>query len=122
MYPHYYNIMCPYLNKSRGKMHRNSPDYYLKEMVKINRQKTFTAKEALEIGGAIGIDFKKIDPEQFRRGLEVEMEHGTMFPEANVTNDDPILTGKIALAHLLEIPDYYTRLDKMEKEAMAELG
>ena len=52
-------------------------------------------------------------------GLEVELEHGLRDPETNVTNNDLILTGKIALAHLNEIPDYYTRLNKMEKEAEA---
>jgi hypothetical protein len=88
----------------------------------MSRQKTFTKEEALSIGRKIGIDFKKIDLEQFRKGLEVELEHGTRFPKANVTNDDPILTGKIAYAHLLELPDYYTRLAVMEKEAKADFG
>ncbi|HYE81221.1 MAG TPA: DUF5661 family protein [Clostridia bacterium] len=82
----------------------------------MNRQKKFTKEQALEIGKAIGIDFDKIDLEQFRMGLEVELEHGTMFPQANVTYDDPILTGKIAYAHLLELPDYYTRLAELETE------
>ena len=59
----------------------------------------------------------KIDPEQFRRGLEVEFEHGTRFKEANVTNNHPILTGKIVLAHMFETLDYYTRLDLAEVEA-----
>lgn len=57
------------------------------------------------------------DIEQFRRGLEVELEHGTAAGDADVTHDDPIKTAKIALAHLREIPDYYTRLDAMEAEA-----
>ena len=80
--------------------------------------KTFTTEEAKQIGAQIGIDFAKFDIEQFRRGLEVEMEHGTQWGgETNVTKDDQIITGKIAWAHLKEIPDYYTRLDKMEAEA-----
>jgi hypothetical protein len=80
--------------------------------------KTFTAEEAKKIGEQIGIDFKEIDIEQFRRGLEVEMEHGSQWgEETNVTKDDPLFTGKIAWAHLKEIPDYYTRLGKMEAEA-----
>jgi hypothetical protein len=87
-----------------------------------NRQKDFTKEEALNIGKAIGIDFEKIDLEQFRKGLKVELEHGTRFPKANVTNNDPILTGKIAYAHLLEFPDYYTRLSKLEDEAKAYWG
>jgi len=49
-------------------------------------------------------------------GMDVELEHGTIDPHTNVTNDDPLATGKIALAHLNELPDYYTRLDKMETE------
>ena len=77
----------------------------------------FTIDEAREIGAKLGIDWNKFDIEQFRMGLDVELEHGSHDPETNVTHNDPILTGKIAWAHLKEIPDYYTRLDKMEKEA-----
>lgn len=79
--------------------------------------KEFTAGEARAIGEQIGIDFEKYDLEQFRMGLAVELEHGADDPETNVTNSDPIITGKIAWAHLKEIPDYYTRLAKMESEA-----
>jgi len=79
--------------------------------------KHFTAEEAKKIGEALGIDWSKFDVEQFRMGLDVELEHGKRDPATNVTGDDPILTGKIALAHLNEFPDYYTRLEKMEKEA-----
>ncbi len=75
--------------------------------------------EAQRIGAALGIDWKKVDLEQFRRGLEVELEHGARDPETNVTNDNLSLTGKIAWAHLKEFPDYYTRLDKLEAEADA---
>ena len=77
--------------------------------------------EARGIGEKLGIDWALIDIDQFRRGLEVEYEHGTHDSETNVTNDDPILTGKIAWAHLKEIPDYYTRLDKMEAEAEGKI-
>jgi len=80
-------------------------------------KKEFTTAEAKQIGEQIGIDFTKFDLEQFRLGLAVEMEHGAHDPETNVTNDDPLLTGKIVWAHLKEIPDYYTRLNKMESEA-----
>jgi hypothetical protein len=80
-------------------------------------KKRFTAKEAKEIGEKLGISWRKFDVEQYRMGLDVELEHGLVDPHTNVTNDDPIMTGKIALAHLNEFPDYYTRLDKMEKEA-----
>jgi len=77
----------------------------------------FTEEDARKIGKAIDIDWKEVDFEQFRMGLEVELEHGARDPQTNVTDDDPVMTGKIALAHLKEIPDYYTRLDEMEKSA-----
>jgi hypothetical protein len=79
---------------------------------------TFSNDEAAEIGRTIGIDWDAVpfDIEQFRIGLEVELEHGARDPDTNVTGDDPILTGKIALAHLREISDYYTRLAIMEAE------
>ena len=80
-------------------------------------KKHFTTKEAKEIGEKLGIDWSKYDVEQYRMGLDVELEHGRVDPHTNVTNDDPIMTGKIALAHLNELPDYYTRLEKMEREA-----
>lgn len=82
-------------------------------------KKVFTTEQAKEVGGKLGIKWDKYDIEQFRMGLDVELEHGLVDPSTNVTNDDPILTGKIALAHLNEYPDYYTRLYKMEKEAEA---
>lgn len=80
-------------------------------------KKRFSTEEAKKIGKALGIDWKNFDVEQFRMGLDVELEHGLRDPKTNVTNDDAIMTGKIALAHLNEFPDYYARLKKMEKEA-----
>ena len=80
-------------------------------------KKRFSAEEAKKIGDVLHIDWSRFDVEQFRRGLDVELEHGQRDPDTNVTNDDPIMTGKIALAHLNEFPDYYTRLDKLEAEA-----
>ncbi|MDD2666343.1 MAG: hypothetical protein PHD13_02770 [Methanocellales archaeon] len=80
-------------------------------------EKHFTAKEAKRVGEALGIDWTEFDVEQFRRGMDVELEHGLVDPKTNVTNDDPMMTGKIALAHLNEFSDYYTRLDEMEEEA-----
>ena len=82
-------------------------------------KKTFTAEEAKKIGEQLGIDWSKFDVEQFRSGMDVELEHGLTDPHTNVSNDDPLTTGKIALAHLNEFPDYYTRLDEMEHEAEA---
>ncbi len=83
---------------------------------------SFSSEDAMEIGNRLGIDFTRYSLSEFRRGLEVEMEHGKNIKETNITNDDELLTGKIAWAHLHEIPDYYTRLDKMEKEAGAEIS
>jgi len=80
-------------------------------------KKIFTNEEALEIGKALNIAWDKFDVDQYRRGLDVELEHGLRDMHTNVTNDDPIMTGKIALAHLNEFPDYYDRLEKMEKDA-----
>ena len=80
-------------------------------------RKNFTTDEAKQIGGELGIDWTKFDIEQFRMGLDVELEHGQRDPKTNVTNDDIYLTAKIALAHLNELPDYYTRLEEMERSA-----
>ena len=80
-------------------------------------RKPFTPDEAKIMGGKLGIKWDKFDVDQFRRGMDVELEHGLSDPATNVTNDDPLITGKIALAHLNEIPDYYDRLEKMEDEA-----
>lgn len=80
-------------------------------------KKEFSTEEAQKIGESIGIDFTKYNLEEFRMGLAVELEHGADDPETNVTNSDEKLTGKIAWAHLKEIPDYYTRLLKMERES-----
>jgi hypothetical protein len=83
----------------------------------IMSKKHFTTEEARQIGKRLGIDWTKFDIEQYRMGLDVELEHGLVDPHTNVTGDDPLITGKIALAHLNEFPDYYTRLEKMEREA-----
>jgi hypothetical protein len=81
-----------------------------------------SAEQATRVGQRIGIDWASasFDVEQFRAGMEVEFEHGARDPATDVTGDDPILTGKIALAHLNEFPDYYTRLKRMEDEADRE--
>ncbi|WP_422485553.1 DUF5661 family protein [Gudongella sp. DL1XJH-153] len=82
-------------------------------------RKEFTREEALEYGEKLGIDWKKFDVQEFCDGMNVELEHGKIDPLTDVTNDDPLLTAKIALAHLNEFPDYYKRLEKMETEAEA---
>ena len=81
----------------------------------------FTLGEARAAGERIGVDWdaSPFGLEQFRMGMDVELEHGTRDPETNVTGDDVIMTAKIARAHLNEFPDYYTRLAKMEAEAEA---
>jgi hypothetical protein len=76
-----------------------------------------TVEEARRVGDAIGVDWTTFDLEQFRAGMDVEFEHGSHDPQTDVTNDDPIVTGKIALAHMKEFPDYYERLERMEAEA-----
>ena len=81
------------------------------------RKKRFTLDQAKVVGKQLGIQWEKFNLEQFRVGLGVELEHGTANPTTNVTNDDPLKTGKIAFAHLTEFPDYYTRLAKLEEEA-----
>jgi len=83
---------------------------------------SFTSDEAKQIGSEIGVDWSTaaFDVEQFRMGLDVELEHGLHDPVTDVTNNDPVVTGKIALAHLHEFPDYYTRLARMEEEARRE--
>jgi uncharacterized protein DUF5661 len=79
----------------------------------------FTLAQAIAVAEEIGIDLPEagFTPETFRRGMEVELEHGRRDPRTNVTDDDPIVTGKIAWAHLLEMPDYYERLEVLERSA-----
>jgi Protein of unknown function (DUF5661) len=86
--------------------------------------RSFTADEARRVGEQIGIDWATapFDVDQFRRGMDVELEHGLHDATTNVTGDDPLVTGKIALAHLNEFPDYYSRLERMEEEAKRDHG
>lgn len=87
----------------------------------MSEKTVFTADQAREAGERIGLDWStsRFDVEQFRMGMDVELEHGTHDPETNVTNDDVVTTAKIARAHLNEFPDYYSRLAVMEAEADA---
>ena len=80
---------------------------------------SFTGDEARQAGSEIGIDWAAapFDVEQFRAGMNVELEHGLRNPATDVTGGDPVMTAKIALAHLNQVPDYYTRLERMAKEA-----
>jgi hypothetical protein len=79
-----------------------------------------TSEEVRRVGDESGVDWNRFDLEQFRLGMDVEFEHGSRDPQTDVTNDDPIVTGKIALAHMKEFPDYYERLARMEAEAERE--
>jgi len=80
-------------------------------MQKISQQ------DAKNIGNTLGISWEEVSLDEFTIGINIELEHGTRYPETDVTGNDPLLTGKIAWAHLKEFPDYYTRLTKMEEEA-----
>lgn len=86
----------------------------------MTEEKRTTLEEARRVGDEIGVDWDRFDLEQFRAGMDVELEHGAHDPQTDVTGDDPVLTGKIALAHMKEFPDYYERLEHMEKEAERE--
>lgn len=85
----------------------------------MSAKREFSLDEARRIGDAIGVDWSKYPLEEFRLGLTVELEHGAHDPQTNVTGDDEMMTGKIALAHLKEIRDYYSRLLIMERDAEA---
>jgi len=84
-----------------------------------SQRTSFTTDEARKVGSEIGINWASapFEVEQFRIGMDVELEHGLRDPATDVTGSDPVVTGKIALAHLNEFADYYVRLEKMEEEA-----
>ncbi|HYO43106.1 MAG TPA: DUF5661 family protein [Candidatus Limnocylindrales bacterium] len=90
----------------------------------LSTKQYFTKDQARAIATELEIDFSALgcDLEQFRMGLGVELEHGPRDTETDVSGNDPIVTGKIALAHLTEFPDYYTRLAILEREAAAALA
>jgi hypothetical protein len=82
---------------------------------------TFTQEQVAALAEELGVS-GDVDLDQLRIGMQVELEHGRREPLTNVTDDDPMLTAKIALAHLRELPDYYTRLAAMEAVAEREVG
>ncbi len=82
--------------------------------------KRTTIEQARQVGDEIGVDWDRYDLEQFQTGMDVEYEHGSHDPQTDVTGDDPVVTGKIAFAHMKEFPDYYERLARMEAEAEQE--
>jgi Protein of unknown function (DUF5661) len=92
----------------------------VRRLVDMGEARRTTSEEARRVGETIGVDWSRCDLEQFRSGMDVEFEHGSHDPQTDVTGDDPIVTGKIALAHMKEFPDYYERLERMEAEAERE--
>jgi hypothetical protein len=89
----------------------------MRETTDVTETHRTTSEEARWVGDEIGVDWTRFEIEQFRAGMDVEFEHGSHDPQTDVTHDDPILTGKIAFAHMKEFPDYYERLERMEREA-----
>jgi Protein of unknown function (DUF5661) len=89
-----------------------------REELRVRARTSFTIEEARMLGWLLGVDWDRssFDVEQFRSGLDVELEHGRRTLATDVTHDDPIATAKIALAHLTELPDYYTRLAGIETQ------
>jgi len=85
-------------------------DWSVRKDTKVTTEESTIILKVANTGGM------KVPVEEFRMGLEVELEHGTMYPDTNVTNNHPVLTGKIVLAHLKETMDYYERLDVTEIE------
>lgn len=120
---HAENVTPVTLKLKRTKyLNQHQPNSTQKEKKKMVVKQHFTTEQAKEIGDRLEIDWHLFDVEQFRMGLDIELEHGLSDPSTNVTDDDSILTGKIALAHLNEFTDYYTRLKKMEREAEEQHG
>ena len=86
-------------------------------MILMAKEKEISSEQAKKIGEELGVDWSKFNIQQFKKGMTVELEHGKRYAATNVTDDDLLFTGKIALAHLNEFSDYYIRLEKMEEEA-----
>jgi hypothetical protein len=101
-------------------MNPNESDSTRNRGASMTEKRQTTIEEAQRVGNEIGVDWSRFDVEQFRLGMDVEFEHGSRDPQTDVTGDDPIVTGKIALAHMKEFPDYYERLERMERDAERE--
>jgi len=100
---------------SKEEVQRVCQELGIRDWTKLTESRV-TLEEAKIIQIEVGSEAKAISVEAFKQGLEVELEHGVQFSEANVTNNHPILTGKIVLAHLKEMLDYYERLEVAELE------
>jgi hypothetical protein len=88
----------------------------------VPQERGFDFDEAKQIGDELGVDWNMFAVEQFRMGLAVELEHGARDAQTDLTHDDLHATGRIVWAHLKRIPDYYTRLLKMEREGLKHWG
>jgi Protein of unknown function (DUF5661) len=100
---------------TKEEVQRVCQELKISDWTKIKETKV-SSQEAGVVLKVVNVEGMAIPEEEFRRGLEVELEHGTMFADANVTNNHPVLTGKIVLAHLKETMDYYERLEVAELE------
>ena len=101
----------------------NSEWEHEKDLMKAGKDPRYASDRLIDkVAKELAIDFNRVDRKEFSRGMVVELEHGTKNPTADVTGDAPILTAKIVLAHLNEIPNYYTLLDEMEENAKKEAG
>jgi hypothetical protein len=124
-YPNYSNNCTNFTHLSNRNLLNNYPTRFTTNNIasnSLNRGRTsFSKEEAAAIALLLGIDFtkSKFDLDEFWMGVNTELEHGKQSSQTNVTGDDPLITGKIALAHLNEFPDYYKRLKVLEKEAKA---
>lgn len=124
-YPNYANNCKNYTHLSIRNLLNNYPTGFTTNNIasnSLNRGRTsFSKEEAAAIAILLGIDFtkSKFDLDEFWMGVNTELEHGKQSSQTNVTGDDPLITGKIALAHLNEFPDYYKRLKVLEEEAKA---
>ncbi len=125
MYYYYNPYLNHFINGYRGGTQYRYPTFgspnWDRNNRSVNRVKSFSKEEAAAIALLLGIDFNssKFDLDEFWMGVNTELEHGKISSQTNVTGDDPIMTGKIALAHLNEFPDYYKRLKILEEEAKA---
>ena len=100
---------------SMGEVRRVCRELKIRDWTKLKKPEV-SMKEAKIILSLVNVDKMKIPVSDFKTGLEVELEHGTMFKPYNVTNNHPVLTGKIVMAHFMEMLDYYKRLDVAEAE------
>jgi len=100
---------------SKQEVQRICQELGIRDWTKLS-EPSISLEEAKIVQEAVGSEALMIPTEEFKKGMQVELEHGIQFPDANVTNNHPILTGMIVLAHLKEMLDYYMRLEVAEIE------